>query len=192
MLKYNLPWLGDRNYSFSHRTATTNLHPHLDKFHQAQYTALIEAWGWPNLLLSKAKEEKARQALLQVVATNVPIKQPLFTTEGLLNHLVWFIIANNQVSHQCSLHQSQTHAPIYLGYQCCWKFSFLQPPSLHEQENQWRGHSSLHDSALDDYRSMEKVVSTLKRWSCGMNTFFLIHLFDALDSSTQLVKNRLP
>ena len=73
------PWPPERTYDWSHETSTTNLHPHLEKWHQADYEELIHVKGWPNMLPGFAKAEAARHA----AQAKTTLEHPPFTLEGL-------------------------------------------------------------------------------------------------------------
>lgn len=74
-------------------TATGTLRNHLNKCHRVEYDRLCAQNGWKNHLaeadLQKAAKEKA---IIQVA------KREPFNVDGLLNRIVKFIVADDQVS----------------------------------------------------------------------------------------------
>lgn len=79
-------------------TASGTLRNHLDKSHRAEYDRLCAQNGWKNYL-AEADIQKAAKAkeVIQVA------KRESFTMDGLLNRLVRFIVADDQVSNYVSL-----------------------------------------------------------------------------------------
>ena len=85
-------WPSQRNIHFSHGTSSSGLRNHLDKWHCALYLQLAKEHGW-TIQLPSHRDAIARQA----AAAQSVVQHTPFSPDGLLNRLVWFIVANDQV-----------------------------------------------------------------------------------------------
>jgi hypothetical protein len=100
-------------YAFQYGTSSTNLRPHLEKYHKDDYLKLIRIKGWVNQLPS-AKQAQEAQAAESATELTVGQARPPFTTEGLLNHIVNFIVANDQV--RPLYFSSSSRLPTFLSF----------------------------------------------------------------------------
>jgi len=91
------PWLAKQTFAYLHNTSTSGLHNHIDEFHSTQYTELALIHGWLNLLPSFRKAQAAQKKELAAAHMLAATGQVPFTPNGLLQHLVDFIVVNNQV-----------------------------------------------------------------------------------------------
>lgn len=83
---------------YSHGTANGPLRKHLDTHHKQEYLTEMALQGWPNKLPSFTDlRKKAAENAKAMVTPRVP-----FSAEGLVIHLVRFIVANDQVSSKYS------------------------------------------------------------------------------------------
>ena len=83
-------WLSQHNIHFSHRTSSSGLCNHLDKWHHTLYLQLAKEHGW-TIQLPSHRDAIARQAAAaQSVVQHMP-----FSPDGLLNCLIRFIVAND-------------------------------------------------------------------------------------------------
>lgn len=112
----------DRTFRYSRNTGTSALRGHVDRLHLLEYVTLAEANGWP-VWLESVKSAIARGYLLGEIRdaltnggslTSLPPRQlenssaddatpqerssiPRFSLEELHNHLVAFIVTDDQV-----------------------------------------------------------------------------------------------
>ena len=93
-LEDKLQWPNNRNYKYSWRTATSGLRSHLDRFHKEEYLRLSRERGWTAQLPS-VKSQQGRSAA--AAGDSVTVRQIMFTSDAVTDHLVRFIVANDQV-----------------------------------------------------------------------------------------------
>lgn len=79
-------------------TSTGTLRVHLNKSHRVEYDRICAQKGWNNSLA----EADTRKAAKEKEAIQVA-KRELFTVDGLLNRIVKFIVADDQVSRNIEL-----------------------------------------------------------------------------------------
>jgi hypothetical protein len=85
-------WPAQCNIHFSHGMSSSSLHNHLDRWHCTLYLQLAEEHSW-TIQLPSHRDAIARQT----AATQLAVQHTPFSSDGLLDRLVQFIVANNQV-----------------------------------------------------------------------------------------------
>jgi hypothetical protein len=104
-------WPTNRNYSYSHRTSTSGLRSHIERFHKEEYLRLSKERGWVIQIASlKSQQEKSTSG------GNLP-PQIMFSSDAVTNHLVRFIVANDQV--RLTLLEVESLINLSIVYQCC-------------------------------------------------------------------------
>lgn len=84
-------WPSQRNYTYSRNTSTSVLRLHLNRFHIEEYVKIAEERDWVMQLPSL--KGKATEGTMVTSKPKVS-----FTPDMVTNHLIRFIVANDQVS----------------------------------------------------------------------------------------------
>lgn len=92
---------GIKNYMYGTSTANTNLRNHLLKLHNAEYTQRCEQENWSYATPKVAKP---------TVGDNRKSALPSFSPEALLDYLVRFVTADDQVSFPRHTHYRSAHS----------------------------------------------------------------------------------
>jgi hypothetical protein len=87
-------WPNNRNYKYSWRTATSGLRSHLERFHKEEYLRIGKEKGWVIQLASLKSLSLSQQ--VNSAANDLP-PQIMFSPDAVTDHLVRFIVANDQV-----------------------------------------------------------------------------------------------
>lgn len=87
-------WPNNRNFKYSSKTATSGLRSHLERFHKEEYILLGKERGWV-MQLASLKSQQGQSTTGPGSAINLP--KILFSSDAVTNHLIRFIVANDQV-----------------------------------------------------------------------------------------------
>jgi len=85
---------GDINYSYSKTTSTTCLRPHIENYHLKLYLLLAQKHGWKHSLPGLVSQARSKAAS---DASGSRVRRGEFTEERFHEHLINFIVADDQV-----------------------------------------------------------------------------------------------
>ncbi|KAI0290316.1 hypothetical protein BC826DRAFT_970521 [Russula brevipes] len=98
------------NFQFSAKTANSTLRVHLDRNHKVEYLRLHKERGWKSQLKSMEDAETESTPVSEVPSD-------VFSLETFLDHLVRFIVADDQVSTlRCHLYHADFSPLVDLRY----------------------------------------------------------------------------
>jgi hypothetical protein len=86
-------WPNNRNFKYSSKTATSGLRSHLERFHKEEYICLSKERGWV-VQLSSIKSQQGQSTTGGAI--NLP-RNIVFSSDAVTDHLICFIVANDQV-----------------------------------------------------------------------------------------------
>ena len=87
------------NWTFSSKTGNTSLQTHLESIHRTEYLELCEDKGWVNML-PKMRKDVGSGAGNAGGGGDGGAPRDTFSQSRLLQYLVNFIVANDQVSNR--------------------------------------------------------------------------------------------
>ena len=104
-------WNSEVQYQYSKKTSNTSLRPHIKRLHTALYNHLVKENGWENLvpgLVSRSRSQATSEVSQLGVRQLDDVDQQKFH-----QHLVKFIIADDQVCFRLSSLHSLTCVPLF-------------------------------------------------------------------------------